>query len=138
MKVLSRRDFLKISTNTLLTLSGLLGLGGLMRFLSYTGEAEQPEVFDLGPVENYPIASHTVVADGQYVLTHDQAGFSAVHMICTHLGCRLSFNTDEFSCPCHGSHFDVYGNVLHGPAVTALDSQPVEPDENGHLILQSS
>lgn len=138
MKTLSRRDFIKISTNTLLTMSGLLGLGGLLHFLSYSGESDQPEIFDLGPAENYPIDSHTLVADGQYVLIHDQAGFSAVSTACTHLGCRLSFNPDEFSCPCHGSQFDIDGNVLHGPAVTALVSQPVELDEQGHLVLHSA
>jgi Rieske Fe-S protein len=38
------------------------------------------------------------------------------------MGCLLRFNASETSwdCPCHGSRFDVDGNVLEGPAVRPL------------------
>ena len=136
MHILSRRDFLKILTNTLLALSGLLGLGGLLHFLGYAGETEQPQKFDLGPTENYPLGSRSVVANGQFVLVHSTAGFSAISTTCTHLGCRLTPGPEGFACPCHGSHFDLQGNVINGPAAKALVSQAVEPDEDGHIILQ--
>ncbi|SFP04730.1 Glycine/D-amino acid oxidase [Amycolatopsis arida] len=47
----------------------------------------------------------------------------AVSLRCTHLGCYLRFNSAERSwdCPCHGSRFDVDGNVLEGPATAPLD-----------------
>jgi cytochrome b6-f complex iron-sulfur subunit len=137
MKVLNRRDFLKILTNALLALSGLLGLGGLLRFLGYAGESEQPQVFDLGPAENYPPGSRTLVANGQFVLIHEPGGFSTISTTCTHLGCRVTPNPEGFACPCHGSHFNLQGNVLNGPAVKALDSQPVEPEEDGHIRLHT-
>jgi glycine/D-amino acid oxidase-like deaminating enzyme len=37
---------------------------------------------------------------------------------CTHLGCRLTWNTAEESwdCPCHGSRFTSDGALLQGPA----------------------
>jgi Rieske Fe-S protein len=46
----------------------------------------------------------------------------AVSLRCTHLGCLLRFNAAETSwdCPCHGSRFDVDGEVLEGPAVHPL------------------
>jgi Rieske Fe-S protein len=53
----------------------------------------------------------------------DESGaLHAVHARCTHLGCLVSFNNAERSwdCPCHGSRFDVDGQVLHGPAVRPL------------------
>jgi cytochrome b6-f complex iron-sulfur subunit len=137
MNVMNRRDFLKILTDALLALSGLLGLGGLLRFLGYAGEAEQPRVFDLGPAEDYPPGSRTLVADGQFVLVHEQAGFTIISTTCTHLGCRLTPGPEGFACLCHGSHFDLNGNVLNGPAVKMLDSQLVEPAEDGHLILHT-
>jgi Rieske Fe-S protein len=50
----------------------------------------------------------------------------AVSPVCTHLGCQVEFNNAEQSwdCPCHGSRFDLDGEVLHGPAVE--DLAPIE------------
>ena len=136
MNSFNRRDFLMISTEALLALSGLLGLGGLLRFLGYAGEAEPPQVFDLGSAESYPLNSRTLVANGQYLLIRNAAGFTAINTICTHLGCRLNTDSTGFDCPCHGSRFDRDGNVLNGPAIEALQAQLVEPDADGHLIIQ--
>jgi glycine/D-amino acid oxidase-like deaminating enzyme/nitrite reductase/ring-hydroxylating ferredoxin subunit len=52
----------------------------------------------------------------------DDGGLHAVSATCPHLGCQVAFNTAERSwdCPCHGSRFDVSGQVLQGPAVRGL------------------
>ena len=41
---------------------------------------------------------------------------------CPHLHGAVRWNAGERSwdCPCHGSRFDPYGNVLNGPAVAPL------------------
>jgi hypothetical protein len=54
MKNISRRDFLKISTNSLLAISGLLGIGGLIRYLSYQFDPTPQSEFDIGPASDYP------------------------------------------------------------------------------------
>ena len=47
--------------------------------------------------------------------------------VCTHLGCTLTWNNSEksFDCPCHGSRFSFSGNVINGPANTALEHKEV-------------
>lgn len=47
----------------------------------------------------------------------------AVSPVCTHLGCKVHWNSVETSwdCPCHGSRFRPDGTVIEGPAIGALE-----------------
>ena len=69
-----------------------------------------------------------VSLDGETVAAFrdDDGTLHALSPTCTHLGCRVNFNTAERSwdCPCHGSRFDVEGRVLQGPAVKDLATKP--------------
>ena len=71
-----------------------------------------------------PGSGGIVTLDGETVAAFrdDDGTLHALSPTCTHLGCRVSFNTAERSwdCPCHGSRFDVDGHVLQGPAIKEL------------------
>ncbi|MEU3644377.1 Rieske 2Fe-2S domain-containing protein [Lentzea sp. NPDC034063] len=75
--------------------------------------------------EDLPRGQAHVVRDGlgkTGVYRDDDGELHAVSMRCTHLGCLVRFNAAERSwdCPCHGSRFDVDGEVLEGPATRPL------------------
>jgi cytochrome b6-f complex iron-sulfur subunit len=47
----------------------------------------------------------------------------ALYQRCVHLGCTVPFRDEcvSFKCPCHGSHYNVDGEFLDGPAPRSLD-----------------
>lgn len=48
---------------------------------------------------------------------------------CPHLGCRINRSEgDQLVCPCHGSRFNLHGELLHGPATRALQPLSFELD----------
>ncbi len=53
----------------------------------------------------------------------DGSYWIALYQRCVHLGCTVPFrdNCVSFKCPCHGSHYNVTGEWLDGPAPKSLD-----------------
>jgi len=135
MPNLSRRDFLKLTTASLLAVSGLIALDGLLRFLDYQTEPSPETEFDLGPATKYPLGSQTVLPQVPAVLIHHQSGFTALSLVCTHLGCTVEQKPGGFVCPCHGSRYDQEGRVLRGPAKLPLPKLRIVHTPADHLIL---
>jgi len=135
---ITRRDFLKLASKAVLTAAGLLGLGGLFRFLDTQTEPSPQTDFDLGLPAKYPLGSRTVLADVPALLVHSLGGFSALSLVCTHLGCTVESQVDGFACPCHGSRFDLKGNVSRGPAGKPLNSLKTAITSDGNLHLYTS
>jgi cytochrome b6-f complex iron-sulfur subunit len=80
--------------------------------------APSPGVFLLGgtTLQNQMDAENWVKdADGTYWL--------ALYQVCVHLGCKYPFRDDcqSFKCPCHGSHYNIDGEYLDGPAPRSAD-----------------
>jgi Rieske Fe-S protein len=59
-----------------------------------------------------------------YLVIHDKGAVYALSAVCTHKGCLVAWDKrrGELVCPCHGSAFDVNGNVKRGPAPRPLPS----------------
>jgi len=138
MSEISRRDFLKLARDGFLTLSGALAFLGFLRFLDYDPNPVTKTKFDLGSAEKYPPGSRTVLDEIPAILIHTESGFSALSLICTHLGCTLESGADGFTCPCHNSRFDSRGIVTHGPAAKSLPALRIEILEDRTLILHTN
>jgi Rieske Fe-S protein len=83
------------------------------------------------PIEDLQPGEGDIVRLGGDVVAgyrDDDGTLTAVSATCTHLGCRVNWNSAERSwdCPCHGSRFSPSGEVLQGPAVHRLESKPIE------------
>lgn len=131
----SRRDFLKISAQGLLGLSGILGLGGLIRFLSFEPDPPPPQRFEVGPSSNYSMDTRSIIKDVPAVLIHSASGFKALSLTCQHLGCTVDAKSDGFVCPCHGSTYGRGGEILKGPAEKNLQTLRVEITPDDKIII---
>lgn len=80
---------------------------------------------DVHSLDEVPVGCGAIVRDGARLIAAYRDDSNLLHEcsgVCTHLGCIVSWNPAEKSwdCPCHGSRFDVDGNVLNGPAISGL------------------
>ena len=82
--------------------------------------SRKPKSFD----ELAPGEAAIMKIDGQNVAAFkdEQGRVHTVSSVCTHMGCLVGWNeTDRtWDCPCHGSRFDLNGEVIHGPATKPL------------------
>jgi Rieske Fe-S protein len=84
----------------------------------------------LGQVSDIPVGGAiSVSAPGgaKVLLSQPEEGevvaFSAV---CPHEGCSAQPDGDHFSCPCHGSEFELDGSLRQGPAREGLSPFAVQ------------
>lgn len=61
------------------------------------------------PSDEHPIYIHK-----------DGDNYIALHMKCTHRGCNLNAESNQLTCPCHGSKFHADGKVKKGHAKKPL------------------
>lgn len=72
-----------------------------------------------------------------YILTEDGRDYIALSNICTHLGCRVRWITDQgqYFCPCHNAAFDKIGLVVSGPPPRPLDRYETKVEDDQLYIL---
>ncbi|MDX5479387.1 MAG: Rieske (2Fe-2S) protein [Cyclobacteriaceae bacterium] len=79
-----------------------------------------------------------VVEAKMLVVNVDGNSFSALTSVCTHTGCdrNWSLNQNQFICSCHGSRFDLQGNVVNGPATRPLSSFNTKLEDNVLIVTR--
>jgi glycine/D-amino acid oxidase-like deaminating enzyme/nitrite reductase/ring-hydroxylating ferredoxin subunit len=81
-----------------------------------------------------PGEGRVISYDGKSIAVHrDETGaLHACSATCPHMGCIVQWNAAEhtWDCPCHGSIFDAMGEVLSGPATTALKPEDLSSPQS--------
>ena len=148
----SRRRFFQWITRAA---AGFIGLGLAVPLLGYVVspalKRRTRSWVEVAPVDELSVGTPkqldyvATVQDG-YLKTKTQKAVWAVKQdngqvtvfspLCTHLGCGYHWDAADhkFKCPCHGSVYDVTGQVLAGPAPRPLDNLPSKV-ENGRLLV---
>lgn len=113
---------------------GAIGGGALLLALGRFLRPRQPAARVLLSVrrEDLPARGALVYREARVALMREEGRVMAVSLVCTHLGCTVSVTPTGMVCPCHGSRFDRFGQVLAGPAPGPLPWLAVP--ENGDTL----
>jgi cytochrome b6-f complex iron-sulfur subunit len=109
-----------------------------------------------GQVSDFKVGDVKVVQEGKFYVTRVPEGFFALYWKCPHLGCTVPWKDTEpamggppadgdlgfakqgrFHCPCHGSIYNRYGQIIQGPAPRPMDLFPVSIDSSGKISVET-
>ncbi len=124
---------------------GLATAGGVLSLFAFVASAlrmplpsllpEKTRRVNIGRGKDFPPGTAKYLEDHQIYVFADPDGIFAMTAICTHLGCAVRHETEGFICPCHGSRYDLAGEVLKGPAARNLDWYEVRELPGGRLAV---
>jgi Rieske Fe-S protein len=151
---INRRNFMSLAT---WSIGGLISLGMGIPAIAYIigptlARTTTQDWIRLGPISKvelkiptlfkFTIQRKTGWIENEeevsvYILTDNGRDFVAMSNICTHLGCRVRWITEqeEFFCPCHNGVFDKQGNVVSGPPPRPLDRYEVKVEDDQIFVL---
>jgi menaquinol-cytochrome c reductase iron-sulfur subunit len=106
-----------------------------------SGWADAGDVSDIPAGEPCQVRFERVVVDGwklqneqasAWIILDEQRHVTAFSPSCTHLGCAYRWQAEKklFTCPCHGSAFNMRGDVVVGPASRPLDKYATKLEDN--------
>jgi len=109
-----------------------------------------------GVASDFKIGDVKVIREGKFYVTRVPEGFFALYWKCPHLGCTVPWAegdpampgppgagdqafTDKrrFKCPCHGSIYNRYGQIIQGPAPRPMDLFPLKIDGSGKISVET-
>jgi len=149
-----RRDFLSLAT---LAIGGLISFAVAIPAVAYiVGPArrtkQKEDWIRLGAASKVELDTPTLFKTkverqvgwivneeevSAYILTEDGRNYVALSNICTHLGCRVRWISDQqqFFCPCHNGVFSKQGEVVSGPPPRPLDQYQVKIEDGQIFVL---
>jgi cytochrome b6-f complex iron-sulfur subunit len=70
-----------------------------------------------------------------FIVRQNPTVFLTLSSICTHRGCTVEAKNDRFECPCHGSRYSRFGDVIRGPAEEPLRRYRTALLANGRTLV---
>jgi cytochrome b6-f complex iron-sulfur subunit len=137
---LSRRNFLGIAWVGSLTLIFAQAVVVMLKFIKPVASEGFGGLVFAGKLEEFAVDSVSRISSGRFFISRTPEGIIALWQKCPHLGCAIPWDEEKgvFHCPCHGSTFNQYGEVLGGPAPRSMDFFPVEVNEEGVWVDTST
>jgi cytochrome b6-f complex iron-sulfur subunit len=130
---IGRRRFLAWLSGVGIAGTAVLGSLATFFFIRPRTTYGQPNRFKIGRPEEFPPGSRIAIDTKRVCIVREGNKVAAISTTCTHLGCIIAPSATGFQCPCHGSRFDVDGNVTGGPAPKALAWYAVTLTPSGEL-----
>ena len=137
-KKVTRRDFLGTLAIGACIISFFSAILSLFKFPLLRSYSEPSKVYRIGDPSKFKMGEVTYLKEHKIYVVHNEKGLFAISAICTHLGCLVKDTGTEFLCPCHGSKFDIDGNVISGPAPRALEWYGMFVDSTDQLVVNAN
>ena len=136
----TRRDFIGRVGVAACAVAAIGSAAVTLDFLKPKVLFEPPTRFRAGSPQDYPEGVVRFNRQQRAYVVGAVGGVYALSAVCTHLGCITRYLSDEkcIACPCHGSRFDLEGNVIHGPAPRPLQWLEMQVDATGTLLVDTS
>jgi cytochrome b6-f complex iron-sulfur subunit len=101
---------------------------------------EPPTVFALGAPDSVDVGAVIASEEHRVFVIRLRDGFRALSSVCTHLGCITRYQPDEsiIACPCHGSRFNLEGEVIAGPAPRPLHWLQMGVSDRGLITVDTA
>jgi len=132
-KAMPRRDFLAWISGIGVVGSTLAAICSTFFFMKPRVTFGQPNRFLIGRPDDFPAGARIAIDEKRVCIVREGDRVAAISTTCTHLGCIVAASATGFQCPCHGSQFDVDGNVTGGPAPKPLAWYNVSLTPSGEL-----
>lgn len=126
MEKKTRRTFLFVLNAALVALFVIVWNKLTLKHLELSGKKKA--VFPYN--KNRKVSFHD-----DYIIVNENEGLVVLSARCTHLGCQINkLENDRLICPCHGSQYNLNGNVIKGPAYKNLEKIQAEISVGGKTI----